>query len=168
MLSWLLVYSWSKSSHRPMIVTWACWVHNWNDYGVRETFNWLTHVYVIWLKTVELYGVKIVWFYKVGVGCFLLTMIVWLTDSEAQGQSHEAMKNLANSMGILAGQLNRQLYGRAVGVVSLDIAPKRYGVEITLLRFLVWWISILFQCITEFPKIHDQQLKTMYLLYELI
>jgi len=26
---------------------------------------------------------------------------------EVQGQSHEAMKNLANSMGILAGQLNR-------------------------------------------------------------
>jgi len=25
----------------------------------------------------------------------------------AQGQSHEAMKNLANSMDILAGQLNR-------------------------------------------------------------
>jgi len=26
---------------------------------------------------------------------------------DAQGESHEAMKNLANSMGILAGQLNR-------------------------------------------------------------
>jgi len=26
---------------------------------------------------------------------------------EAQGESHEAMKNLANSMSILAGQLNR-------------------------------------------------------------
>jgi len=26
---------------------------------------------------------------------------------EAQGESHEAMKNLPNSMGILAGQLNR-------------------------------------------------------------
>ena len=42
------------------------------------------------------------------VGRFLiLTMIVWLIDFEAQGQSHEAMKNPTNSMGILAGQLNR-------------------------------------------------------------
>ena len=81
-------------------------------------------MYVIWLKTVELYGVKIVWFYKVGVGCFLLTMIVWLTDSEAQGQSHEAMKNLANSMGILAGQLNR-----------LKQVPKSNELSATIIEF---------------------------------
>ena len=77
------------------------------------------------LKIVELYGIKIVWFYKVGVGCFLLTMIVWLTDSEAQGQSHEAMKNLANSMGILAGQLNR-----------LKQVPKSNELGVTINGFL--------------------------------
>ena len=77
------------------------------------------------LEIVELYGVKIVWFYKVGVGCFLLTMIVWLIDSEAQGQSHEAMKNLANSMGILAGQLNR-----------LKQVPKSNELGVTINGFL--------------------------------
>ena len=44
-------------------------------------------------------------------------------------------------------------------MVSLEVTLKRYGVEIALLRFLVWWIPILFQCTIQFPKIHDQQLK---------
>ena len=59
------------------------------------------------------------------VGCFLLMMIVWLIDFEAQGQSHEAMKNLANNMGILAGQLNR-----------LKQVPKSNELDATINEFL--------------------------------
>ena len=75
------------------------------------------------LEIVEFYGIKIVWFYKVSY--FLLTMIVWLIDFEAQGQSHEAMKNLENSMGILAGQLNR-----------LKRVPKSNELGVTINEFL--------------------------------
>jgi len=44
---------------------------------------------------------------------------------EAQGESHEAMKNLANSMGILAGQLNR-----------LKQVPKSNELDATINEFL--------------------------------
>jgi len=43
---------------------------------------------------------------------------------EAQGQSHEAMKNLENSMGILAGQLNR-----------LKQVPKSGELGATIIKF---------------------------------
>ena len=85
--------------------------------------NLLSGVKYCRLEIVESYGIKIVWFYK--VGCFLLTMIVWLIDFEAQGQSHEAMKNLTKSMGILAGQLNR-----------LKQVPKSNELGVTINGFL--------------------------------
>jgi len=43
---------------------------------------------------------------------------------EAQGESHEAMKTLANSMGILAGQLNR-----------LEQVPKSNELDATIIEF---------------------------------
>jgi len=43
---------------------------------------------------------------------------------EAQGKSHEAMKTLANSMGILAGQLNR-----------LKQVPKSGELGATIIKF---------------------------------
>ena len=43
---------------------------------------------------------------------------------EAQGESHEAMKNLENSMGILAGQLNR-----------LEQVPKSNELDATIIEF---------------------------------
>ena len=50
----------------------------WNDYGVRETFK---RVKYCWLEIVEFYGIKSVRFYE--VGCFFLTLIVWLIDFPA-------------------------------------------------------------------------------------
>ena len=52
-------------------------------------YCWLTHVYIIWLKIVEFYGIKSVQLHQFhlrsGPLSFLLTLIVWLTGFQGSG-----------------------------------------------------------------------------------